>query len=265
MTHGRNWRIEDYITKHIQFFSVLANQAALGHHPGMFEKQRVDLLLYWLKNKALSGVKSNIMYQPQLYNDFNATANHLNYVVNLMPELQTAPFHQVSVMGRGGGRGRGCGRGHGTSRGGCGGRGGHGFDIVRGHGGRDNDRDGCGDRVSSSTTFSPETCPDQDAVDRVKLNIVHRHVTGDSIFVDDNTYRNLMDATERHSVFQRNLVSPHISPDLEHSMAISGVHQIAVRVVINKDPVASDRTVYNVWLHAANGVLVRAGLRAESG
>ena len=44
---------------------------------------------------------------------------------------------------------------------------------------------------------------------------------------------------------QRVLVSPQISPDLEHSVAISGVHHIAVRVVINKDPVASDITVYN--------------------
>ena len=33
-------------------------------------------------------------------------------------------------------------------------------------------------------------------------NIVHRHVTGDRIFVDDNTYRNLMDATELHAVYQ---------------------------------------------------------------
>ena len=48
-------------------------------------------------------------------------------------------------------------------------------------------------------------------------------------------------------------------------MALSGVHQIAVRVVINEDPVASDMTVYNVWLHAVNGVLVTEGLRDESG
>ena len=64
---------------------------------------------------------------------------------------------------------------------------------------------------------------------------------------------------------QRVLVSPQISPDLEHSMALSGVHQIAVCVVINEDPVASDMTVYNVWLHAVNSVFVRGGLRAESG
>ena len=61
---------------------------------------------------------------------------------------------------------------------------------------------GCGDRVSSSTTFSPETFPDQDAVGRVKPNIVHRPVTGNRIFVDDNTYRNLIDATEHHAVFK---------------------------------------------------------------
>ena len=41
----------------------------------------------------------------------------------------------------------------------------------------------------------------------MKPNIVHRHVTGDRIFVDDNMYRNLMDATERHAVF-------HIRADL---------------------------------------------------
>ena len=36
----------------------------------------------------------------------------------------------------------------------------------------------------------------------MKPNIVHRHVTGDRIFVDDNTYWNLMNATERHAVYQ---------------------------------------------------------------
>ena len=123
--NGRNWRIEDYITKHIQFFSVLADQAELGHHPGMFEKRRFYLLFDGLKNKALSGVKSNIMCQPQLYNDFNATANHLKDVVNRIPELQTAPGRQVSDMGRGGGRGRG------TGHGGRGGLGGQGMSVIQ--------------------------------------------------------------------------------------------------------------------------------------
>ena len=60
-TNFRNWRIEDYITKHIQFLSVLAGQAVLGHYPCMYEKRRVDLLLDGLKKKSLIGVKSNIM------------------------------------------------------------------------------------------------------------------------------------------------------------------------------------------------------------
>ena len=64
---------------------------------------------------------------------------------------------------------------------------------------------------------------------------------------------------------QRVLVIPQISPDLEHIMALSGVHQIVVRVVMNKDPVVSDMTVYNVWLHAVDGVLVRSVLRYEGG
>ena len=34
-------------------------------------------------------MKSNIMYHPQLYNDFNATATHLKDIVNCMTQLQT--------------------------------------------------------------------------------------------------------------------------------------------------------------------------------
>ena len=117
----------------------------------------------------------------QMYNDFNATTTHLKDVVNRMPELQTAPGYQVSAMGRGGRRG--CG----TGRGGRDGRGGREFDSGRGRGGRGNDCGRRGDRVSSSTTFSHERFPDKDAVDRVKPCIVHRHVTGERIFVDDNT------------------------------------------------------------------------------
>ena len=48
----------------------------------------------------------------------------------------------------------------------------------------------------------PDKCPDQEVIDRVKPSMVHRHITGDRIFVDDNTYRNLMDATECHAVYQ---------------------------------------------------------------
>ena len=42
----------------------------------------------------------------------------------------------------------------------------------------------------------------------MKPNIVHCHITGDRIFVDDGTYNNQMDATERHAVF-------HIRADLK--------------------------------------------------
>ena len=99
-------------------------------------------------------------------NDFNVTTTHLKDVVNRMPELHTAPGRQVSAMGRGEGRCRGTGRGRRDGRGG---------------------RDRRSDRTPNTHTFRPEKCPDQDAVDRVKPNIVHRHVTGDRIFVDDDT------------------------------------------------------------------------------
>ena len=46
-------------------------------------------------------------------------------------------------------------------------------------------------------------------------------------------------------------------------MVLSGVHMIVVRDIINKDPVASDMTVYNVRIHAINVILVRAVLRFE--
>ena len=44
---------------------------------------------------------------------------------------------------------------------------------------------------------------------------------------------------------QRFLVSLHIGPDMEHSMALSGVHLFIVHVITNKDPIASDIAVYN--------------------
>ena len=58
-------------------------------------------------------------------------------------------------------------------------------------------------------------------------------------------------------------MSLQISPDMEHIMALSGVHLFVVREVINKYPVASDIAVYNSRLHAVNGVLVRAVFRSE--
>ena len=60
-------------------------------------------------------------------------------------------------------------------------------------------------------------------------------------------------------------MSLQISPDLEHSMALSGGHLFVVRVIINKDPVARDIALYNAWLYAVNSVLVREVFRYEGG
>ena len=60
-------------------------------------------------------------------------------------------------------------------------------------------------------------------------------------------------------------MSIQIGPDLEHIMALSGVHLFVVRAIINKDTVASDIAVYNAWLYAVNSVLVRAVFRSEGG
>ena len=64
---------------------------------------------------------------------------------------------------------------------------------------------------------------------------------------------------------QNVLVSIQIGPDLEHSMALSGVHLCIVHGITNEDPVASDIAVYNAWLCAVNGVLVRAVFGSEGG
>ena len=63
---------------------------------------------------------------------------------------------------------------------------------------------------------------------------------------------------------QRVLVSIQTGPDLEHSMALSGVHLFIVHVITNEDPVASGIAVYNARLYAVNDVLVRAVFRSES-
>ena len=60
-------------------------------------------------------------------------------------------------------------------------------------------------------------------------------------------------------------MSIQIGPDLEHIMALSGVHLFIVRVITNEDPVASDISVYNAWIYAVNGVLVREVFRSEGG
>ena len=73
----KNWKIEDYITKNMEFYSVLDDQRALGTYKGMFENRRVDLLIDGLKSKHFIGLKPNIMCHPTLRNDFYATAAHI--------------------------------------------------------------------------------------------------------------------------------------------------------------------------------------------
>ena len=60
----------------------------LGNHVGMHERRRVHLLLdHGMENQWIGGVKSNVLCQPQLYNNSNATANHLKDCTNQIPEL----------------------------------------------------------------------------------------------------------------------------------------------------------------------------------
>ena len=66
--------------------------------------------------------------------------------------------------------------------------------VAADTGGRGNDRGRRGYRSSNSHTFSPEKCPDQDAVDRAKPSIVNCYVTGDRIFVGDREYNSEMNA-----------------------------------------------------------------------
>ena len=182
----KNWKIEDYISKHMEFHSTLDDQYALGTYKGIFEKQKVNRLLDGLKSHHFIGLKSNILCNQMLCRDFNANASHLKDMVNQTPQINSPPVCQVSAMGRGGGRGRGTGRGGRDGRDARDGRGGCGFDSGRGHGGRDNDRGRRGDRILSLTTYRPENCPDQDAVDRVNPSIVQCYITGDRIFVGDH-------------------------------------------------------------------------------
>ena len=172
----------------MEFHYTLYDQRALGTYKGMFEKQKVDRLLDGLKSNHFIGLKSNILCNQMLRNDFNATASHLKDMVNWTPKKQNPPCRQVSDMVRGGGRGRGTGRGGRYGRARRDGRGGRGYDSGLGHGGRGNDRGKRGDRTASTHTFRPDRCPDQEAVDRAKPGIVSRYVTGNKIFVGDKEY-----------------------------------------------------------------------------
>ena len=98
----------------------------------MYEKQKADKFLDGLKHSHFIGLRSMILCNQKMRNDFNATAEHVKDMVNRTPTLKNPPGRQVSDIGRGGGRGRGTDRG---GREGHGGRGGRGYYSGRGHGG----------------------------------------------------------------------------------------------------------------------------------
>ena len=87
----KNWKIEDYVFKHMEFHSTLDDQQALGTYKGTFEKQKVDRLLDRLKSNHFIGLKSNILCNQKMRRDFNATASHIKDMVNRTPEIKNPP------------------------------------------------------------------------------------------------------------------------------------------------------------------------------
>ena len=81
----KNWKIEDYISKHMEFHSTLDDQYALGTYKGMFERQKFDRLLDGLKSHHFIGLESNILCNQKMRHDFNATAAHVKDMVNQTP------------------------------------------------------------------------------------------------------------------------------------------------------------------------------------
>ena len=165
-------------------------------------------------------------------------------MVNRSQEIHTPPGRQVSAMGRGGGHGRGTGRGGSDGSDGRDGRdrrGRRGYDSGRGNGGCGNDRGRRSDCIPSTTTFRPENCPNQDAVDCAKLSIVNLYVTGDRIFVGDHVYNTELNATERHAVF-------HIRANLkDHKNPLGGASRKRTSEVA-----ALQRTVRELIVHVGH-------------
>ena len=107
----KNWKIEDYVSKHMEFHSTLNDQQEQGTYIDMYEEQKVEKFLDGLKHSHFIGLKSNILCNPKMHSDFNATAADIKDMVNRTPTLKNPPGRQVAAMGRGGGRGRGTDRG----------------------------------------------------------------------------------------------------------------------------------------------------------
>ena len=91
----KNWKIEDCISKHMEFHSTLNDQQALGAYIGVFKKQKVDKFLDGLKSNHFIGLESNILCNQKMRHDFNATAAHVNDMVNRTPQIKAygVPLH----------------------------------------------------------------------------------------------------------------------------------------------------------------------------
>ena len=81
-TNVKNWKIEDYVSKHMEFHSTLNDQQERGTYSGMYKKQKVDKLLDGLKHSHFIGLRSMILCNPKMQNDFNATGAHVRDMVN---------------------------------------------------------------------------------------------------------------------------------------------------------------------------------------
>ena len=80
--NGKNWKIEDYVSKHMEFHSTLNDQQERGTYSGMYENQKVDKFIDGLKRHHFIGLRSNILTNEKLRSDFNATAAHVKDMVN---------------------------------------------------------------------------------------------------------------------------------------------------------------------------------------
>ena len=81
-TNVKNWNIEDYVSKHMEFHSTLNDQQEWGTYGGMYENQKVDKFLDGLKSHHFIGLRSNILTNEKLRSVFNATVAHVKDMVN---------------------------------------------------------------------------------------------------------------------------------------------------------------------------------------
>ena len=85
----------------MEFNSTLNDQQLLGTYSGMFENQKVDKFMDGLKSHHFIGLKSNILCNQKIYNDFNATAAHVKDKVNRTPQIKNSPGRQSLLYAEG--------------------------------------------------------------------------------------------------------------------------------------------------------------------